>query len=320
MGVSKVEYDGNTLIDLTGDTVTAESLMKNVTAHDAAGNQITGMAVVPGINLLHNADWAYALVNQRSHNGDVLSAYCIDRWIGNGTVTPLAEQHVTLAAGTTMTQRMEIIPAALFGKSCTFSVDVDGEAESVTISFPSSASASANSVSLTSGTVELGFIAGTFTLCGVSCAAIPYVKFTATSDISIRRIFIEPGAVSHMENAAVRDYGESLTICQRYETDLSAGGGTIVGTGVSVTSRMARILCSLPATMRVKPSLEIEDISGLALRISGSSLTPSAISVFGNSSDTYVTLNVTVSEDIESNQPCALVNATGTKIRLNSRL
>lgn len=42
MAVNKVVYDGNTLIDLTADTVTAEALAEGETAHDASGKAITG--------------------------------------------------------------------------------------------------------------------------------------------------------------------------------------------------------------------------------------------------------------------------------------
>ncbi len=42
MAINKVEYSGNTLIDLTSDSVTPESLLPGVTAHDKSGNQITG--------------------------------------------------------------------------------------------------------------------------------------------------------------------------------------------------------------------------------------------------------------------------------------
>ena len=42
MGVSKVVYNGNTLIDLTSDTVTADKLAKGYTAHTQAGELITG--------------------------------------------------------------------------------------------------------------------------------------------------------------------------------------------------------------------------------------------------------------------------------------
>lgn len=40
--VNKVVYDGDTLIDLTSDTVDAAHLLKNYTAHDKSGAAITG--------------------------------------------------------------------------------------------------------------------------------------------------------------------------------------------------------------------------------------------------------------------------------------
>lgn len=42
MGNSKIVYYGETLIDLTGDTVEAAKLRKGVTAHDKKGDKITG--------------------------------------------------------------------------------------------------------------------------------------------------------------------------------------------------------------------------------------------------------------------------------------
>ncbi len=42
MAINKVIYGGNTLIDLTGDTVTAADLAYGVKAHDNSGTQITG--------------------------------------------------------------------------------------------------------------------------------------------------------------------------------------------------------------------------------------------------------------------------------------
>ena len=41
--VNKVEYGNQTLIDLTGDTVDANSLLRGVTAHDRSGAAITGL-------------------------------------------------------------------------------------------------------------------------------------------------------------------------------------------------------------------------------------------------------------------------------------
>lgn len=42
MGRSKIIFGEEVLMDLTADTVTKEKLLKGATAHDAAGNQITG--------------------------------------------------------------------------------------------------------------------------------------------------------------------------------------------------------------------------------------------------------------------------------------
>ena len=38
MAVNKVEINGEVKLDLTQDTVTENTLLKGVTAHDAAGN------------------------------------------------------------------------------------------------------------------------------------------------------------------------------------------------------------------------------------------------------------------------------------------
>lgn len=43
MGRRKIVYAGDTLLDLTEDTVTPETLLKGKTAHNAAGELITGV-------------------------------------------------------------------------------------------------------------------------------------------------------------------------------------------------------------------------------------------------------------------------------------
>lgn len=42
MAVNKVQINGETKLDLTQDTVTPETLLKGTTAHNAAGEEITG--------------------------------------------------------------------------------------------------------------------------------------------------------------------------------------------------------------------------------------------------------------------------------------
>ena len=46
MGVNYLTYFGTTKFDLRSDTVTANSLLSGVTAHDAAGDSITGTVTI----------------------------------------------------------------------------------------------------------------------------------------------------------------------------------------------------------------------------------------------------------------------------------
>lgn len=46
MAISKVVYGGTTLIDLTADTVAAETLVSGTTAHKADGMAVTGSLVI----------------------------------------------------------------------------------------------------------------------------------------------------------------------------------------------------------------------------------------------------------------------------------
>ena len=50
MAINKVVYGNRTLIDLTGDTVTANTLLSGVTAHAANGTAITGAVVTAEID------------------------------------------------------------------------------------------------------------------------------------------------------------------------------------------------------------------------------------------------------------------------------
>lgn len=47
---NKVIYGGKTLIDLSADTVTADTLLEGMTAHDKSGNAITGTLIVQPID------------------------------------------------------------------------------------------------------------------------------------------------------------------------------------------------------------------------------------------------------------------------------
>lgn len=63
MGVNKVDLNGETLVDLTGDTVAENNLLQGVTAHNAAGEQVEGAVTVPSLtnNLLATVPGVSAL-------------------------------------------------------------------------------------------------------------------------------------------------------------------------------------------------------------------------------------------------------------------
>lgn len=64
MAVNKVVYDGETLVDLTGDTVTPETMLVGATAHNRSGEQIAG-----AVDLSTKADKAdlTAHINDKSN-------------------------------------------------------------------------------------------------------------------------------------------------------------------------------------------------------------------------------------------------------------
>lgn len=69
MGVSKVSFDGNDLINLENDTVTANTLARGVTAHDANGDAIEGAMITTDISVVAPAYSTSATYN----TGDVVS-------------------------------------------------------------------------------------------------------------------------------------------------------------------------------------------------------------------------------------------------------
>lgn len=57
MAANKIIYGGRTLIDLTGDSVTPQTLLAGKTAHDKSGKPITGVAA-PTITVDANGNGA----------------------------------------------------------------------------------------------------------------------------------------------------------------------------------------------------------------------------------------------------------------------
>ena len=96
MAVNKVVYNGETLIDLTSDTVEPGSLLNGVTAHDKAGNKITGSVVVPSKPVYETCAVAVELDNER--NFECFISYM--KLNGDGTIETWIERVATTTVHT----------------------------------------------------------------------------------------------------------------------------------------------------------------------------------------------------------------------------
>lgn len=74
MGVSKVNYNGSTLIDLSEDTVAPETLAKGTTAHNAAGDPIVG-EFEPDVTVIPKVP---SVSGSYEYNGNVQSPTLVD--------------------------------------------------------------------------------------------------------------------------------------------------------------------------------------------------------------------------------------------------
>lgn len=95
--VNKVVFSGETLIDLTGDTVTADTLHKGITAHDKSGSAITGTNTYDSDTSDDTAAVAEILAGKTAHaRGALLTGTMPNR--GSAAVT------VSDTSGTTIPQ------------------------------------------------------------------------------------------------------------------------------------------------------------------------------------------------------------------------
>ena len=86
--VNKVIYGGNTLIDLTGDTVTADKILASYTAHAASGAPITGSCTYDADTSDATATVAEILATKTAYkNGSKLTGTMPNRGAVTGTIT-----------------------------------------------------------------------------------------------------------------------------------------------------------------------------------------------------------------------------------------
>lgn len=120
MAVNKVEINGETALDLTADTVTPESLLAGVTAHNAAGESIVGVSSGGGEQLIvtftydsttktYSSDKTLSEIKAAYTNKVDIIAYGDDSQYHLARVTTSAATFVSWSANISATTYMRII-------------------------------------------------------------------------------------------------------------------------------------------------------------------------------------------------------------------
>lgn len=94
MAINKVIYGGNTLIDLTGDTITASDLLSGVIAHDKSGASITGSCTFDSDTSDDTAVVAEILSGKTAHaRGTALEGTMPNNGAITGTISTKSQQY-----------------------------------------------------------------------------------------------------------------------------------------------------------------------------------------------------------------------------------
>jgi len=92
--VNKVIYGGNTLIDLTGDTVTADKILSGFKAHDKSGAPITGSCTFDSDTSDDTAGAAEILTGKTAHvKGSKVTGTMPNRGAVTGTISTVDGQY-----------------------------------------------------------------------------------------------------------------------------------------------------------------------------------------------------------------------------------
>lgn len=245
--VNKVVYAGTTLIDLTGDDVTAGDVLSGKKFHLPSGAEATGTLQVVNRNLLDNWDFVGGgsqlgdgvfPINQRGQTTYNGNGYGLDRWrsTSSNLVLEILSGYISIDFKKTGSPLRQMCNSAigLAGKAVTFSILAKGEnirtsitaydGGSFTKHFVSKNFAGdANTFKIYSVTAVLENLLSTESL-----SAQIYSTTTESSPILCKAVKLELGSeqtLAHNEGTEenpvwvlneVPDYGEELRKCQRY--------------------------------------------------------------------------------------------------------
>ncbi len=261
---------GTEVAQLTPRTAHSELVGRNEPGQHSIG-AIDGLAealVSPAVNLLVNADFEAGIVNQRNHSGAVNNAYCYDMWIGNGTVIDTAKTvdgksgyGVELNKNSSLAQVLQIPPELLVGKVLTFSAGVLGYEGELLESLVVPEAGKDLVTQITNGyrrvifEVEISHVPKTAVIAGRTCPSFIMFKITSTINSNlVRRLFLELGKSSHMEQTPPAEYDKTLLRCYR---NLIRYGGTVLSYpcfAIAQGATQATMILNLPTAMRTDNS------------------------------------------------------------------
>lgn len=116
MAVNKIVYGGNTLIDLTSDTVSEDKLLSGFTAHDRSGEIITGTCT-------YNADTSDADVSA----GEILSGKIA--YANGNKIVGTMPNNSAIAGNITTKAQQYLIPAGYHDGSGYVQIDTTEQAK-----------------------------------------------------------------------------------------------------------------------------------------------------------------------------------------------
>ena len=191
MAINKVIYGGNTLIDLTGDTVDAAHILSGYKAHDKAGENITGTCTYDSDTTDATAGVAEILLSKTAYvNGSKLTGTMPN----NGSVT-----------GTIST------------KAGTYTVPLGYHDGSGKVSISSTEQAKIIAGNIKSGVSILG-VTGSYSGEAVKASAVSVTPYTTAQTV------LPPTGYDYISQANVAAIAYT-------ETDNAAGGKTVtIGT------------------------------------------------------------------------------------------
>ena len=182
MAINKIIYGGDTLLDLTGDTITASDVLYGKLAHDRSGTQITGNCTYDSNTTDATASASEILATKTAYvNKNKITGEMVNNGAVTGTITTKAQEY-TIPIGyhdgsgkvsISSTEQGKIIAGNI--KSGVTILGVEGSYTGQAVSVQSNKNATPSTSSQTI-TPDSGYDY----LAQVTVAAIPYVESSNT--------------------------------------------------------------------------------------------------------------------------------------------